>query len=149
MLSLINVTCPHCGAQGQIIMPPMDAIIVGPCPECQEMVLVFCGKALPLDKDIIRDGSTNAKKQHLMDVISGFIRARAGHSDVGEDEFDPESFPDSRQNDAQHGLHQARPQASRIMALHTPITPQEVDQFVNQELHRIDNGEYFKSIFGS
>ena len=151
MLSLIDVTCPHCGAQGQIIMPPMDAIIVGPCPECQGMVMVFCGKALPLDKDIIRDGTADAKKQHLMDVISGFIGERVDRlvSDVFEDEFNPESFPDPLQNDEQHDLHQAHPQGSRIMALHTPITPQEMDQFVNQELQRIDNGEYFKSIFGA
>jgi len=151
MLSLIDVTCPHCGAQGQIIMPPMDAIIVGPCPECQGMVMVFCGKALPLNKEVMFEGTANAKKQHLMDVISGFIKERVDRlvSDVFEDEFNPESFPDPLRSDGRHDNHEAHPQRSRTVALHTPITPQEIDQFVNHELQRIDNKEYFKAIFGA
>ncbi len=151
MLSLIEVTCPHCGAQGQIIMPPMDAVIVGPCPECLGMVMIFCGKALPLDNDIMRQGTADAKKQHLMDVISGFIRERVDRLVNGalEDEFNPESFPDPLSNEAQHDHQEARPQGSKTIALHSPITPQEMDRFVKQELQRIDDRDYFKSIFGT
>ena len=90
MLQLIEVQCPHCGAKGQIMVPPIGAMIIGPCPQCKEMVVVFCGQVLPLDKDIMQGGELEERREHLMTVLTDFLRDRVGKllSDnaPGEDE---------------------------------------------------------------
>lgn len=150
MLSLIEVTCPHCGAQGQIIMPPLDSVIIGPCPECQETVMVFCGKALPLDKEIVQNASFDEKKQHILEAIYRFASERVDRllHDIAEDEFTPEPMPEALQAVEEPELRQPQAQLPATAALRTPISPQEVDFFVNQELRRLDSKDYFKSVFG-
>jgi len=76
MLSIVEVKCPHCGAEGRIMLPPMGSIILGPCPECSEMVVVFCGRVLPLDKEIVTEGSIEQRKAHLLQVLTQFLRER-------------------------------------------------------------------------
>lgn len=162
MLSLIEVKCPHCGACGQIMVPPLGAIIVGPCPQCSEMVLVFCGRTLPLDRALLSAGSTEEKRQHVLAALTGFLSERvdelvdqinetetimshegAGHhaqapSDdelTGEDlEADSLAFLDSDE-----ALGQA---ASEV------ISETELCHFRQIDLNLLDNREYFDSIFG-
>ena len=75
MLSLIEVQCPHCGARGQIMMPPVGAIIIGPCPQCNELVVVFCGHVLPLEKEIMETGEVEERREHLLHVLTDFLQA--------------------------------------------------------------------------
>ena len=76
MFPVIEVQCPYCKATGQIMTPPLGSIIVGPCPRCNEMVLLFDGTVLPLDKDIISEGTAEEKKQHLLETIVDMAAGR-------------------------------------------------------------------------
>ena len=76
MQSLIEVQCPHCGARGQIVVPPVGAIIIGPCPQCSELVVVFCGYILALDKETMESGTTDDRREHLLGVLTEFLQDR-------------------------------------------------------------------------
>jgi len=146
MLSIVEVKCPHCGAEGRIILPPLGAIIIGPCPECQGMVAVFCGKVLPLDGEIMQRGSVPERKEHLMEVLGVFLHERIEHlfsqsadgfspGEPGSEE--PEFLPDS----SGAGERQTAGVASQ------PISEEELKTFLNVDLRLIDNKDYFRSVF--
>jgi len=161
MLSLIEVTCPHCGAKGQIMLPPAGAIIVGPCPECQGLVVVFCGQVLPLKKDIMVDGSTKEKRQHIMTVLTGFLRDRVGQI-IAEDE-DVKDVRDETPPKPQQPVVSEKPAVQPEQKREAgggekkvcspehvadPISHEDVRRFVINELKKLDDGEQFKKIFG-
>lgn len=144
MLSLIEVTCPHCGARGQIMLPPLGAIIIGPCPECSEMVVVFAGRVLPLDKTVMTSGSANEKREHLLEVIGGFIEERINRLfDDADDYIGLDAL-------AEHG-EEGKKAAPKISPFGnsptTPITREEMDAFRHVDLRLIDNQDYFKAVF--
>ena len=150
MMSLTDVTCPHCGAHGQIMTPPSGAIIVGPCPECESMVVLFCGRVLPLDSDTIKSKPTEDKKKHLMMVLTKFLEERIDfifdHS-IGEREEDVLAQASHSENaeGQEHGKH--RPNAP-VRPVLNEISTEEFDKFVQIDLPLLDNPEYFGSIFG-
>ncbi len=76
MLSFVDVQCPHCGAKGKIVLPPLGTVLIGPCPQCKGMVALFNGTTLPLDSKIILDGTIEEKKKHIVDVFSAFIEEK-------------------------------------------------------------------------
>ena len=145
MFPVIEVQCPYCKATGQIMTPPLGSIIVGPCPRCNEMVLLFDGSVIPLDKDVVTGGSPEEKKQHLLEVIvdvtatkidelidSGDLGNRpSGHTPGHEvkQSFSKEVAPSVRNEEAPY------------------ISRQEVSDFVNIDLHLIDSKDYFDKAF--
>ena len=153
MLSLIEVKCPHCGAQGQIMLPPLGAIIIGPCPECEGMVVVFCGRVLPLDKEIMLNGGLEEKRDHLMEVLNEFLKDRI------ERLFEQAaSAPETALDEAEEGLaspdsadpHATAPDGRRApfgKNIIVPITDDEVQNFVDIDLKLLDNKDYFKAVF--
>ena len=139
MVSLISVQCPHCGAQGQILLPPVGSIIIGPCPECKELVAVFCGQVLPLNKELMENADLDEKRTHLLEVLTNFLRERVGKlmADDGAiaesyEEFDgpPLDFEESEKPADE-------------------ISQTEVDEFLDVDLKLLDNKAYFKSVFES
>src|SRR3989344_5029948 len=98
MINLIDVQCPHCGANGQIMFPPIGAIIIGPCPQCNEYVVIFCGQCLAVDKKILNSGQRKAIEEHLFMVLSDFIRDRV--EDITNDIVGSENSASSEQNDS-------------------------------------------------
>ena len=76
MLTLIEVECPHCHAKGHVMMPPMGVIVIGPCPECDQMILIFSGKTLALDDAIINNGTKQQKCDHILEVMMKFLREK-------------------------------------------------------------------------
>ncbi len=140
MLSVIEVKCPHCGAQGKIVLPPLGAIIIGPCPECQGMVAIFCGNVLPLDKEIMLRGKVDEKREHMLEVLGLFLHERVEQMfDEKEDEADL-LMPHPPALDA------APPTLDSPVK--TPISQSELDSFLNTDLRLIDDKEYFKAVFG-
>jgi hypothetical protein len=146
MLSLMDVQCPHCHAQGRIITPPPGSVIVGPCPECQEMVVVFGGRVLPLDKEIMLHGPVDARKEHMLEVLHAFIEGKIEQllhnaeqkpADGEEAEEPAEAFT------AQAAPATPPPRRKRL----EPISPEECAAFVAKELHLLDNPQAFKAIF--
>jgi len=147
MLSLIEVKCPHCNAHGQIMLPPVGTIIIGPCPECQGLVVVFCGHVLPLDKDIMAQGTIHEKREHLVAALTKFIRERVelmiadegASDDTPSQGFVPQS--ESREHES------VPPETKPVRVTHAPISDEEVRSFSKIELNLLDNSDYFKTIF--
>ena len=143
VLSLIEVKCPHCGVRGQIILPPVGAIILGPCPHCEELVVVFCGQVLPLDKAIMIESPIEKKRDHLMGVLVEFLENRIdqiikapGGAEDAADDLDVSEADLLRPNDVGDNSRDA-----------PTISEDEVAQFVNVDLKLLDNGDYFKAVF--
>ena len=163
MLSLIEVTCPHCGAKGQIMLPPVGAIIVGPCPECKGLVVVFCGQVLPLDNQVMFKGTKEEQRAHLMDVLTSFLQERV--IDLINEEADKPDMsgmpdpPELAENDAAsvqtpmhapEAAHEEHDSEPKDFAFPAPrnISDDEKRAFVDMELRLLDNKNYFRAIFG-
>lgn len=146
MLQLIEVQCPHCGAKGQIMVPPIGAMIIGPCPQCKEMVVVFCGQVLALDKDIMQGGELDDRREHLMSVLTEFLRDRVGKllSDhVPAEDEDAEEEDSSVLASDDSGIEQEASAGDRP----GPISEAEMQRFTAVDLKLLDNDAYFRSVF--
>jgi hypothetical protein len=148
MLSMVEVKCPHCSVRGQIMLPPLGAIIVGPCPNCDELVVVFCGRVLPLNKETMVNGTPDQKHEHLKSVLVDFMDDRIRKV---VDQLTPE---------VTEGLHDYTPETDDYVPsteeLPAPtaiadeskaISENELDKFLQFDLPRIDNKDYFRAIF--
>ncbi len=158
MLSMIQVQCPHCGARGQMVVPPVGTVIIGPCPQCQELVVVFSGRVLPLSKDIMVNGSFEERRDHLIDVLRGFLQERITEllkeadkirleKDDDTDDEDLaflEDVDDDDEDDFEEHPRREAPEPGKGK----PIADSEVEKFISQDLRLIDNKDYFRSIFG-
>ena len=154
MLSLIEVTCPHCAAQGQIMLPPLGAIIIGPCPECHGMVAVFCGRVLALDKEIMTEGLTSEKRGHLSAVLGTFLQDRISRLFTDDDVDEIVTFDHDHEDDEEHEHREDRPAETGLGKIDpygnqqtAPITSEELESFKNVDLRLLDNPDYFKAIF--
>jgi hypothetical protein len=157
MLSLIEVKCPHCGAQGQIMLPPLGAIIIGPCPECEGMVVVFCGRVLPLDKEAMVHGSLEEKRDHLLEVLNDFLKDRierlfeqAQNVEEEAEEVEPDDLEEVSAGFAAESADTSTQEPARRTfgkKIVVPISEDEVSSFVNVDLKLLDNRDYFKAVF--
>jgi len=151
MISLIEVICPHCGARGQITLPPVGAIVIGPCPQCEELVVVFCGKVLALDKDAMVYGSADQKREHLMTVLTSFLEEKLSQISFDTPNEDPDLVPEP-QNEAELGMEAEEEPRRPVMAPapspQPTISTVDMEHFVNEELALLDNKDYFKAVFG-
>jgi hypothetical protein len=152
MLSLIEVQCPHCGARGQIMMPPVGAIIIGPCPQCSELVVVFCGHVLPLDKQIMESGALEERREHLLSVLMEFLTDRITKlmSEEAEQNGESEGVPseDSPEEEAEAATATAETAApEEPKKKGAPISQSELERFTTIDLKLLDNKAYFKSVF--
>ena len=97
MINIIKIKCPHCGVEGQLVLPESDALIIGPCPECNNTVAIFAGKALALDKEFLTRATKKDAYDHLYGVLEGLVREKL-------DKIFNSAFPatslDSPQDDA-------------------------------------------------
>jgi len=125
-------------------MPPLGAIIIGPCPKCEELLIVFCGQVLPLDKDIVMSGTPREKHEHLMGVLTEFLEERVADL-VRQTTPEAEGEEDDYDDEVEESEIEAEvdtPEDEEI------ITQPEIDQFVQVDLNLLDNKDYFKAVFG-
>ena len=156
MLSLIDVRCPHCGARGQLMLPPLGALIVGPCPECREFVVVFGGRVLPLDKDVMLGSSFDERREHLMAVLTSFLEERvvrlleeASSKELPEPDEDIEELDEILDEEEEMVEPLVEEPAPRMPETGKgTISAREVDSFVQVDLKLLDNQDYFKAVFG-
>ena len=174
MQPVIEVQCPFCKVRGQIVTPPVGSIIVGPCPQCAEIVLLFCGVVLPLNKDAILHGTVDEKKTHLTETIMELVTQRITElvenaQDSGDEALVEEidySAEELDENALQADEAVAPVEADAAAAAGkvaepvgvkpsctaecavSPISDDEVHDFVNIDLHLIDRKEYFERVFG-
>lgn len=150
MISLVQIRCPHCGAKGRMLLPPTGLILIGPCPQCHELVAVFCGQALPLDSEIMESGSAEEKGAHLLVVLTDFIESQIGEmvqqsfqAEEGADQsLDPPSIHSGMEADAAWAVEEQEHLNG------PPISAEEVSYFRETELNLLDNSDYFHDIFG-
>ena len=150
MFPVIEVQCPYCKATGQIMTPPLGSIIVGPCPRCNEMVLLFDGSVIPLEKDIVTGGTAEEKKQHLLEAIVDVTAAKIDElidsGELGRGSKDTKSQTPSKETP---GASPKKILPSVRDAEASFISQQEVHDFVNIDLHLIDSKDYFDKVFTS
>lgn len=147
MMSLIEVTCPHCGAHGQIMLPPVGNIIIGPCPECRNPVLVFLGNVLKLNPKVIANGTPAQKQDHLLEIMQEFLHGRIAEM-IPNDDGSAEPATQAR---AVHNCNSNKdPEARDRESLDRRgrITKGEMQQFIALDLSCIDNADYFRRHFG-
>lgn len=153
MLPTIDIHCPHCGANGQVVAPPSGSVLIGSCPACDGMLAVFCGATLPLDRAILQTGAPEARFDHLMAVLGEHLEATVDQIvaqmvtsgdmlglDASEDDADLDADLDANEEDDDET------DDDELVDL-GPITPAEVQRFLNDELPRIDDRNYFQALF--
>ena len=150
MINIIKIKCPHCGVEGQLVLPESDALIIGPCPECNNTVVIFAGKALALDKEFLTRATKEEAYNHLYGVLEGLVREKL-------DKVFNSAFPaaplDSPQEDADALEDETRDESPDISTLSnasdtSAISAGELHAFIQEELPLLDNRDYFKAIFG-
>jgi hypothetical protein len=150
MISLIDVECPHCGTHGQIMVPTVGSIIIGPCPKCTELVVVFCGQVLALDKEIMGSGEISDRREHLLGVLSTFLHDRIGTLLTEDFLIEDSSIPEA--TELEPFSFDGEPTESSSLSPDSErgqsITQTEVDQFTDVDLKLLDNRAYFNSVFG-
>ena len=127
------------------MLPPVGAIVVGPCPECKGLVVVFFGQVLPLDNDIMFNGSTQKQRDHLMSVITPFIQDRVEEL-VSDEAQTQDGAGDNGPGPVSPG--QGTAGKKRAAVRHRAISNDDIETFLNMELMLLDNGYYFMAFFG-
>jgi hypothetical protein len=148
------------------MLPPVGAIIVGPCPECQGLVVVFCGQVLGLNREIMLGKSVAEKREHLLEVLMAFVRERIeqvvgdGVEDTDRAPAGGHKVPVKREEETSGTEAEScgdtcgeGPMKKSRCAHHghkggRVISQNELDTFVSDDLRLIDNPDYFKAIFG-
>ena len=129
-----------------MMMPPDIFMVLGSCPECKELVIVFCGQVLPLDKEVMMNGTHEDRRDHVMRVMTEFLEGRLGEfleqsaSSEGEPVTDGFGPPEEHAG----GGPQAVDEPAMTLG---PIRQDEFDHFIETDLNRLDNGDYFRSVF--
>src|SRR5690606_37313376 len=114
-----------------------------------ELLVVFCGRVLPLEKEVMIYGDDSQKHAHLMEVLTAFLDERVqqlldNSPDLSEEirkQIDRVSDPDVPDST----VHE-------IVDTHAPATPEidehEFERFVNVDLKQLDVKDYFNAVFG-
>jgi hypothetical protein len=134
------------------MMPPVGAIIIGPCPQCNELVVVFCGHVLPLEKQIMETAPVEERREHLLSVLTEFLQDRIGKlmTDEPDSAIEGEAAAEGESDlpAPAEGAEEAAvtDSAKRGNGL-TPISKSEIERFASIDLKLLDNKAYFKSVF--
>ena len=144
---MIKITCPHCGASGSITPLPKQLIVVAPCPQCGELVVLFREQVVAMNRDILNHGTAEQKIRHIAEIITTFVES-----------FGPLSSSLFREGatieadaEPQDGIEFESADAGELDADEEEsdnITRDEVRDFVNIDLKLIDRKEYFERVFG-
>ncbi len=131
------------------MVPPVGAIIIGPCPQCSELVVVFCGHVLALDKETMENGSTDERREHLLGVLTDFLQDRISRLLSDDVEMlDGEPGEEGAELGDTYGSGGASFEENRE-AEKSPISQTEFERFTDVDLKLLDNQAYFKSVFGA
>ncbi len=146
MFTFVEVKCPHCGAQGRIVLPPIGTILIGPCPQCKGMVALFNGTTLPLDSKIINEGTIEEKKRHVIDVFTAFIEEKVEYL------FNPKRPNETKEDDLKNDEFTPEQKVEEPTFKATkkkPISREDVIKFKESEINLLDDPKTFKKIFGN
>ena len=129
------------------MVPPVGAIIIGPCPQCTELVVVFCGHVLALDKETMENGSTDDRREHLLGVLVEFLHDRISRL-LSDDVELLEGEPGEEVAETDDAYVRRNPSFDENrQAEKSPISQTELERFTDVDLKLLDNRAYFKSVF--
>jgi phage FluMu protein Com len=143
MLSVIEVKCPHCGAVGQIIVPPLGQITIGPCPRCQELVVLFEGRVFPLDKETMIYGTAQQKRKHLSSTLTQHLKEQVAELIPDDHELDGLPFTAEKKK---RRKRKAKP-SLRHPQEHG-ISRREKEDFLRIDIPLLSKKKYFERFFG-
>jgi len=124
---------------------PRDVVVMLPCPECHELVVLFRGKAIPLNREVLRNGTKEERRNHIAEIVEECLPPELFSEVVNWDFTDaglPIAFGDRKVRRRRRGAAPEEDGRDR------PITDEEVARFRKFELHRLDEPRYFKKYFG-
>ncbi len=129
------------------MVPPVGAIIIGPCPQCNELVVVFCGHVLALDRGIMENGSTDDRREHLLSVLTEFLHDRiakllSDDAEMVDGELAEGAAEEYGAPTAGDAFADEKPASEK-----SPISQTEFERFTDVDLKLLDNKAYFKSVF--
>lgn len=108
--------------------------------------MVFGGRVLPLDKEIMLHGSVDARKEHMLEVLNVFIEGK-----IEQLLRNAEQKPaDGEEGDEPVEAFSPQPQPVASVSKRKrrePISPEECASFIAKELHLLDNPQAFRAIF--
>lgn len=137
---MIKITCPHCGATGSITPPPKEFIIIAPCPQCGELVVLFREQVVAVNREILEQGTFEQKKQHVSEIITTFLEA------VGS--LPPALFSEDGSISPIPEFEEKADLQLSVDERPDNITKEEIKDFINIDLKLIDKREYFERAFG-
>ena len=142
------VSCPHCGkTRIATAKAPRDVVVMMPCPECHELVALFRGKVIGINRDILENGSKEDRKNHIAELIEEFLPPELLS---GEFDWSMPSGASFTPNKPRRRPRRKLPeflQGSDCEDLEN-ISDEEYERFLKFELDRIDEPRYFKKYFG-
>ncbi|MFA7692706.1 MAG: hypothetical protein GX117_14085 [Candidatus Hydrogenedentes bacterium] len=146
MVNIIKVQCPHCGVEGRLVLPDDETIVVGPCPQCHESLLLFAGHVLPLNTKIMEHGQPPEVYEHLYGALISFIRGELDRlfKKLGKDFQVIEEVPETITEEDFDDTEDSEEESDRDLA----ISRKEMEEFIQEELPLLDDADYFKTIFG-
>jgi len=140
------IKCPHCGAEGKTIMPPDSMTVLATCSACKELMALFMGRPIALDKQIINAGSFDQKINHVFERLSELLWDRVQQmfgGQAGRNQPPGTNVPIPRSPTSMTPMAPHHPGAKV-----GPITDEEFASFKGDELRLIDQADYFRAIFG-
>ena len=69
----MQISCPHCGATGNVKTPRSQCVSVMPCPQCDRWLLLFQKKVVAVNRRIIQEGSFEERKEHLTGLLATLL----------------------------------------------------------------------------
>lgn len=112
-----------------------------PCPACHELIVMFRGKTIGINRAIIENGTFDERRHHFAEIF-----AQCFENGI----FNPGEFlrtlgmPPS-QSSGEDRLGDAPESEAETTGA---ISEDEMERFVNIELHCLDDAEYFHKHFG-
>jgi hypothetical protein len=155
---MIFVTCPYCKSSGYIIPPPADTILMGPCPICREPVALYNTKVIGLRKKALGDGNWGEQIQSLARIIMEYINTKGSPTDErGLEriirEAEEQVFEEGKKSEtppakavSQLGPEDVSPSVRNPEA--SPITLEELEDFLRIDINLLAKKSYFDKFFG-
>ena len=145
---MIYVRCPYCKSSGYISPPPPRTILMGPCPMCGEPVALYNNKVIGLRRKMLGEGDFGERIQSLARIIK-YINSQGGVVD----EKGVENLIREAEEQIGEETHSCNHSHDRGMLpsirepVDSPITPEEVHDFLRIDLSLLAKKEYFDKFF--
>jgi hypothetical protein len=112
---------------------PGDVMAVVVCQSCGQWSVIFRGRAVPIQREVLEGGTIEDRQRHLAEIISHFLAAGL---------FAQELSGFMQELSGQNNASNTRPDLS------TPITDKECAEFADIDLPLLDDPQAFRRIFG-